>query len=94
MYMRGALFVHVACERKWCLVWTFVALAILYIVNISSNKGERALRDVLTNGMPCSLDGLKLIAEKRDSMPDVYVAFCCGNAVCASPAVHVQTESA
>ena len=81
--VRGALFIHVACVWKWCLVWTFVAWAILYFVNISP-KGEMALRVVLTDRIPRSSEGLKLLVEKRDSMPDVHAAFCCGNAVCAS----------
>lgn len=47
MYMRGALFVHVACVRKWCLEWTSDALVILYNVKFSSEE-EAVFRIDLT----------------------------------------------
>lgn len=56
MYMRGALFVHVTCARKWCLVWTFVALVILYNVK-SSSVEEVGLRIDMTQSVALRIGG-------------------------------------
>lgn len=56
MYMRGALFVNVTCARKWCLVWTFVALVILYNVK-SSSVEEVGLRIDMTQSVALRIGG-------------------------------------